>query len=107
MSIEVTARHMTAAGIQDYARGKAEELIDGFDEIEHIHVVLDVEKHRQEAEVLVQGRHHLRLDSSESSDTMSVSVDTAFERMEKQLRKHRDKLRGHRVKLTDIENEDA
>lgn len=98
MAIEVTVRHMDASGIQTYAREKAEELSDMFPRIENIHVILDVQKYRQKAEVVVQAKNHIRLEASDSADKMPVAVDSAFARMEKQLRKHRDKVQNHRVK---------
>jgi len=43
MSIEVTARHMSATSeLQEYARDKAAELLDTFPRVEHIHVILNV-----------------------------------------------------------------
>ena len=54
MSIEVTTRHMNAPGAKEYAHEKAERLVELFPRIEHVHVILDVEKHRYEAEIVVQ-----------------------------------------------------
>ena len=87
MPIEITLRHMKALeDIQDYARDKAEKLVEEFPGIERFHIVLDIQKHRHIAEVLVQARHHVRAESSESSDSLRVSVDAAMEKVERQLR---------------------
>ena len=97
MSVEITARHMNIDGdLQDYAREKAETLHGDFPRVEHIHVILDHQKHLYVAEVVVQGRNHIRIEAENSSDEMRVSLDKAFDRAEKQLRKERDKVQEHR-----------
>jgi putative sigma-54 modulation protein len=99
MSIEITARHMNSGTrIKAYAEEKAVKLVEMFPRVEHVHVILDVEKHRKEAEVVVQAKDHIRLEASETSDDLENSVDVAFERAEKQLRKLRQKVQEHRVK---------
>lgn len=99
MSIEITARHMDGAPeAKTYAEEKAEKLMELFPRVEHIHVILDVEKHRQEAEIVVQAKNRIRVEASETSDDLINSVDVAFERAEKQLRKLREKIQDHRVK---------
>ena len=99
MSIEITARHMNSAPeAKAYAEDKANKLMELFPRVEHVHVILDVEKHRQEAEVVVQAKNHIRVEASETSDDLVNSVDVAFERAEKQLRKLREKVQDHRIK---------
>lgn len=97
MAVEVTARHMNASEeIQDYARGKGGGLVAEFPRIEHVHVIMDIEKHRHIAEVVVQARRHVRVEAKEESDNMRVSVDRAVEKVEKQLRRLVDKVHNHR-----------
>jgi putative sigma-54 modulation protein len=99
MSIEVTARHMNGAPeAKAYAEEKAAKIMELFPRVEHVHVILDVEKHRQEAEIVIQAKNRIRIEASETSDDMTNSVDVAFERAEKQLRKLREKVQDHRVK---------
>ena len=100
MAVEVTARHMEQPeGAQDYARGKAEVLIADFPRIEHVHVILDIEKHRNTAKIVVQAKNHIRFESDEESDDMYVSIDTAIDKMERRLRKNRDRIQDHRSAL--------
>jgi putative sigma-54 modulation protein len=97
MSIEVTIRHMDKKGdLQDYANRKAEMLIEEFPKVEYVHVILDVEKHRNIAEVFAQSKNHVRVDAKESSDDMIASIDMAVKKVEKQLRKVSDKLHDHK-----------
>lgn len=99
MPIEITARHMEgAAAAKVYAQKRSEKLIEAFPRIEHIHVILDVEKHRHEAQVVVQAKNHIRLEAEETSENMVNSIDVAFDRTEKQLRKQVEKIHDHRIK---------
>ncbi len=99
MSIEVTARHMEGAeAAKTYAQERSEKLMGMFPRVEHVHVILDVQKHRNIAEVVVQAKNHIRVEAAETSDDMANSLDVAFERTEKQLRKLREKIQEHRVK---------
>lgn len=98
MSIEITARHMNIRqDMQDYATEKAEALLVDFPRLEHVHVILDHQKHLFVGEVVVQGRNHLRIEGDDSSDDIIVSLDRAFDKTRKQLRKERDKVQSHRV----------
>jgi len=98
MSIEVTVRHVDAKiEIQDYARSKAEVLAEEFPKVEYIHVTLDVEKHRHIAEVFAQSKKHVRVEAKETSDKMSVSIDRAIDKVEKQLRKLSERSHDHKV----------
>lgn len=93
MAIEVTARHMNATeAIQEYSRAKGALLEDEFPRVEHIHFVLDVEKHRQIATVVVQAKNRIRIEARESSDNLRASIDQAVDKVERQLRKLRDKV---------------
>lgn len=96
MSIEVTARHMNAPGAKAYAEEKAVKLQNQFPRVEHVHVVLDVEKHRHKAAFDVQAKNHIRVEAKETNDDMIAAIDVAVERAEKQLRKLRDKVQEHR-----------
>jgi putative sigma-54 modulation protein len=103
MPVEITARHMHAgAALQEYARNKAAQLIEDFPRIEHVHVVLDVQKHDSIAEVVVQAKNHIRLEASESSAQMRMSIDTAVEKVERQLRRLRDKVQDRKQTMKHV-----
>lgn len=108
MGIEVTVRHMHDAGdTQDFAREKAEALVDEFPRVEHVHVILDKEKHRFKAEFFVQAKNHIRLEADDTSDNMLTSITTAASKAEKQLRRLRDKILDHRPKKNNLRTEPA
>jgi putative sigma-54 modulation protein len=104
MSIEVTGRHMHATQrTQEEARAKAEVLMESFPNIENVHVILDVEKHRKIAELVVQVKHHGIVEAKDSSDNLLVSLDMATEKVERQLRKFMDKLQDHKPAMKQSE----
>jgi putative sigma-54 modulation protein len=106
MSIEITVRHMNAPEAKAHANDKAEKLEEMFPRTEHVHVVLSVEKHRCEAEVIVRAKNHIHVEASETQTDMIVAIDGAFDRAEKQLRKLRDKVQDHRVHTEEKVDED-
>lgn len=106
MPIEITARHMDAtASIQESAKTRAQVILDEFPKVEHVHVILDVEKHRKIAEIVVQVKRVGKLEAQESSDSMGASLDLAVEKIEKQLRKLTDKQHDHHPAMKQSEAE--
>jgi len=97
MSVEVTARHMQAtADLQAYARGKGDLLFEEFPRLEHVHIILDVQKRHCIAEIVVQAKNKIRTEAKDRSENMVVSIDQAFDRVERQLRRRRDKVVDHK-----------
>ena len=93
MSIEITARHLrVSADQQDFAREKAEQLMAEFPKIEHVHVILDMQRHQFTAEFVVQHKALAKVEAHEVCDDLLAGIDLAYEKVEKQLRKHRDKI---------------
>ncbi|MEI6212000.1 MAG: ribosome-associated translation inhibitor RaiA [bacterium] len=93
MAIEITARHLTVnAEQQTFARDKAELLMAEFPKIEHVHVILDVQRHQFTAEFVVQHKALAKVEAKEVCDDLVAGIDMAYEKVEKQLRKHREKV---------------
>lgn len=98
MPVEVTTRHMEVRkGIQLYAHSLGEMLMETFSRLENVHIVLDVEKRKYVAAVVVQGRGHVRFEAVEKcEDNMRVAVDGAFGRAERYLRKQESRVRDRK-----------
>jgi putative sigma-54 modulation protein len=93
MSIEITARHLNiTAELQEHARRRTEALVAEFPKIEFAHVILDVQRHLYVAEVVVQHKGLPQVEAKESTGDMVASIDAAAIKVEKQLRKHREKI---------------
>lgn len=98
-TIEITGRHVGITdSMRDYALKKVQRATDGFERLENIHVILDVQKYRQIAEVVVQGRDHLRLEVREISEDMYASIDLVADKLEQRLHKVKDKKSEKRIR---------
>lgn len=97
MNISVTCRHMDLTdALRDHAEGAVGDALSNFPRIEYVHVILDVQRHRHLAEVVIQGKDHIRVEGTADSDDMYNSIDRAVEKAERQMRKHRDKAQNHK-----------
>jgi len=93
MSIEITARHLQISQAQQaLARSKAEQLLAEFPKTEHIHIILDMQRHQFTAEFVVQHKDMARVEAREVCDDLVAGIDLAYAKVEKQLRKHREKV---------------
>ena len=107
MQINLTTRHMeTSDAIRDYVHEKLELHFAEFPRVEFVHAILDVEKHRQIAEIVVQGNSHIRVESRVEDVDMYAAIDKSIDKVSRQLRKLRDKMTDHhrnRETLSDLD----
>lgn len=91
MEIEITARHVDVTDVvKDHARKRLQKIADEFPRLEMMHLILDVEKYRHMAEIVVQGRKMLRMEAREVSSDMYASIDAVAATIEKRLRRKTD-----------------
>ncbi|MDD5644998.1 MAG: ribosome-associated translation inhibitor RaiA [bacterium] len=106
MNISVTGRHVSITDpMKEYARDKFSK-IDKYElRITDAHVIMDVEKYRQKAEVNLNGPH-FSLHLEEVSDDMYKSIDTLIDKVEQKLRRLKDKFHDRKNRpVKDIEIE--
>lgn len=97
MSIEVTARNKEIpSALHAKAKEKGGLLKDEFPALTALHVVLDSDKHLYK--VQISATYTGTLLSSEAADAENFlkSLDEAFEKMHRQLRKLQDKIGDNR-----------
>ncbi len=95
MRINFTARHFKAPErFKEIALRRAEKLNKYFDPIIECEIILDYEKLTQVAEISVKVAAQT-LCAIERSEDMYKSIDSAFDKVERQLKKHKAKLRGY------------
>ena len=96
MQINITGHRMDVTpALRAFTEEKLDKLERHFDQITAIHVTFDVEKLRQIAEATIhvaKGELHA---SSESED-LYAAIDTLIDKLDRQLIKHKEKLRDHR-----------
>ena len=91
MRTSITARHFD---LTDGLKEHTEERLDKLDKYSVVfldaHVVLTVEKYRHQAEITLQGKGFSLNGKAESGD-MYTSVDQVVQKLETQVRRHKDK----------------
>ena len=95
MSIIISVRNGNISDtLKAYAEQKAQSIIDEYNKITSVRVILDTQKSRYSAEVILRGKN-IEFESEFEGYDLYESVDTAVEKVSKQLRKHLDKIQDH------------
>ncbi len=95
MNTAITGRHMELTdALRAYIENGLNKIETHFDKVIDADVVLTVEKHRHIAEVNVHA-NGIRIHSREASMDMYASVDAVMEKLEKQIRKFKDRINRH------------
>ena len=84
-------------GIRNHLNDKMNKTIADLGEAADVHVALSVEKHRHFAEITVK-TEGFTLHSQEETEDLYSSMDKTLEKMEKQIRKHKEKAKSLRKK---------
>lgn len=97
MNITTTARHydLTPA-LKDYAEEKVQNLKKYFDHIVNANLIFSLEKYRHRVEITlhVNGKDFV---SVEESEDMYASVDRSVDKLESQLRRHKDRIKRRKA----------
>jgi putative sigma-54 modulation protein len=97
MKISVTFRNAEGENWQkEYVEEKLEKLKKYIDNPVDARVILSVEKFRNEAEINLTA-NGLNINGSGEEKDMHVAIDNAVEKIERQLKKHREKIRGFKA----------
>ena len=87
--IKVTGRHVSVTEpIKDYAIKKVEGLHLDYPRIIDAQVILDVEKHRHFAEIILHCNNHITIEASEETDDMYAAIDGVISTIARQMRKY-------------------
>lgn len=99
MNIKITGRHTELTdSIKDHVGKKLEKFEAHFDKPMDIDVVLTVEKHRHIADVTLLS-NGVRIHAEESSSDMYTSVDAVVDKIDRQIRKIKERRnKGFRPK---------
>ncbi|CEK09678.1 ribosome hibernation-promoting factor, HPF/YfiA family [Legionella hackeliae] len=96
MQISFTGHNVEVTpALRTFTVEKFNKLDRHFDKITSIHVVFDIEKLSQIAEATIQvvkGELHARAESED----MYAAIDALIDKLDRQLIKHKEKIRDHR-----------
>lgn len=91
--VTVTGRHLAiTAAINDYAEKKIEGLHLNYPKIIEAHVILEVDKYRHRAEVVLVCCNHITIEASEESNDLYHSMDQVTDKIARQMRKYKTRL---------------
>jgi putative sigma-54 modulation protein len=98
MQMNITFRQFGASdSLKEYAREKVDRVNRLLDRAGEAHVVLSLERHLHHADITIHsGTWVLR--GREKSEDMYASIDLAMDKIERQLRRYKDKLKSHHGK---------
>ncbi|HAC89682.1 MAG TPA: ribosome-associated translation inhibitor RaiA [Planctomycetaceae bacterium] len=98
MQVNVSARHGSLSDYdQQVIRDKSEKIRRIFDRINAIAVVVDLQhQERSHVEINVSAEHTQDFVASAQANTVLNALDGAIQKVEQQLRKHKEKITGHK-----------
>ncbi len=95
MSVIVSIRNGNISDtLKQYAENKAKVIANDFPKITSVRVILDCQKSRYKAEIIVRGKN-LNIEADFESFDMYDSIDAVVEKTNTQLRRHIDKVQDH------------
>jgi putative sigma-54 modulation protein len=96
MQITTTFRHMDASeALKSYAEEKLSRVQKYIDEPVTVQVFLTVEKIRHIAEITITAKG-ITIKASEETNDMYAAVDAVLDKIERQLRRYKEKIKAHK-----------
>ena len=107
MNLTVTGRHLdVTSSLRHYINEKMERLERHFDNVTNIHVILSVEKLRQRAEATINLTGG-RIFADTVDEDMYAAIDGLVDKLERRVRKYKEKLVRRIYKLLKIRKRKA
>lgn len=96
MQTSVTFKNIDPSDpLKDYIQDKLNRLDKLLDNPAEANVVLSIQKHRHIAEVNISG-DRLNIIGKEDTNDMYSAIDMVLDKLEKQIKKSKQKIKGHR-----------
>jgi putative sigma-54 modulation protein len=104
--VKVTGLHVSITdAIKAYAESKVDLIHLDYPRIIDAQIILDVQKHRHFAEVILHCNNHITIEASHECDDMYAAIDGVIAKITRQMRKWKTKLlRNHRPRGNDIKH---
>ena len=98
--ISVSFRHLEAtAALREYAVEKVSRVKKHFDGQAEINVVLSSEKHRYTVEIMLKA-NRITINAKEETNDMYSAIDLAVDKVNRQMKKHKEKLKRRKASPT-------
>lgn len=105
MQIDLTGHHVDLTDpLRNYVNEKFERLERHFDHVTDVHVILSVEKlrHKAEATMLITGG---KLFADSTKEDMYAAIDGLTDKLDRQIKKHKEKRTDHHRSEGSIKNQ--
>ena len=103
MEIVVTGRHVEVTpAIRDYAAKKLDHITIDFPRGISAHFILEVDKHRHIAELVVVCGNHVTIEATDVTEDLYASIDAVVDKVARQMRKFKTKMQNHRPRKGDV-----
>lgn len=103
MQLNLTGHHIDITdSLRTYVEEKIEKLERHFDKVTNTHVILSVEstRHKAEATVNMSGNN---IFAESTEDNMYAAIDNLIDKLDRQVKKHKEKITNHHHKQPDVE----
>jgi putative sigma-54 modulation protein len=95
MQVSITGHHVEVTqALKTHVEEKLGKLTRHFDNVVDVHVILTVEKLEQKAEATVQ-ISGAKLYAEDVQEDMYVAIDNMVDKLDRQIVKHKEKLKDH------------
>ena len=95
MQINVSGQHIEVTpALRAYVTEKLQRISRHFDHVISIDVILKVENHHKQADGKVNAAGK-SIFAQESSEDMYAAIDGLVDKLDRQVRRHKDRIRGH------------
>jgi len=99
--VSVTFRHLEATpALRAYVEEKAAKIKKYFGGPNEVNVVLSLEKHRYTAEITLKAGRTV-VNATEETNDMYSAIDLVVDKINRQIKKYKDKLKNHKASPAD------
>lgn len=100
-NVAIQGRHLQISdAINNYVFEKVEKLERLSPRLIHLHIVLEVQKLEHRVDVVMRF-DNFKVKGSGASENMYAAIDQAFDRLQAQVKKHRERIHEHQSKVKD------
>ena len=95
MQLHLTGHHVDITQpLRDYVNEKVDRLARHFDHVIDVHVILEVEKlrHKAEGNLLLSGN---KVHAEATEEDMYAAIDALIDKLDRQVVKHKEKVKDH------------
>lgn len=95
MNLNITGHHVEVTpALHDYVTGKVDRVIQHFDHVTSVHVVLSVQKLKQKAEITLHVKGKDIYADADDAD-LYAAIDAMVDKLDRQVLKYKEKFNNH------------